>query len=42
MYSKLYAVNGGGLSANFANERIDEVRRKLRKVQSTGLRQLMT
>lgn len=35
MYSKLYAVNGGDMSVGFANERIDEVRRKLRKVQST-------
>lgn len=35
MYSKLYVANSNGLDVRFVNERIDEVRRKLRKVQSS-------
>src|SRR5690606_6350962 len=34
MYLKLYPVHGGNIPVDFANERIDEVRRKLRDVQS--------
>lgn len=35
MYVNLYPVAGGGVSYQFVNEKIDEVRRKLRKVQSS-------
>ena len=35
MYSKLYVANSVGLNVGFVNEKIDEVRRKLRKVQSS-------
>lgn len=34
MYSQLYPVSGGSIPFGFVNERIDEVRRKLRNVQS--------
>ncbi|QTH72962.1 hypothetical protein [Pseudoalteromonas xiamenensis] len=35
MYTKLFPVRGEGVEYNFVNERIDEVRRKLRKAQSS-------
>lgn len=35
MYSKLYVANSNDLEVGFVNEKIDEVRRKLRKVQSS-------